>query len=239
MIGKRIENKFHKAIKQYQLIEDGDYVLVGLSGGKDSLLLTELLAKRSRIFSPRFKVCAVHVRMENISYESDTKYLEEFCSRLNVELHVLTTCFEEKPGQSKQPCFLCSWNRRKQMFRLAQKLGCNKIALGHHQDDIIHTALMNIVFEGSFSSMPVKLKLDKMPITIIRPLALVQEADISEYAAEQHYEKQKKQCPYEHDTRRQQVRNIFNTIEQINPEARYSIWHAMDSLLQPSQREGD
>ncbi|MBQ7422869.1 MAG: tRNA 2-thiocytidine biosynthesis protein TtcA [Prevotella sp.] len=238
-IEQRIEKRFRKALTDYQLIADGDHVLVALSGGKDSLLLLELLAKRSRIFKPRFKVSAVHVRMENIPYESDTRYLETFCRALDVELHVVTTSFStlQSPLEGKaigsqkresSPCFLCSWNRRKQIFNLAQLLGCNKIALGHHQDDIIHTALMNTVFEGRFSSMPVVLRMKKMPLTMIRPLALQHEADIKAYAEARHYEKQKKLCPYEHETHRAGIARLFAQIEQTNPEARYSIWHALE-----------
>lgn len=225
--GRRIEKSFKKALTQYNLIEDGDNILIGLSGGKDSLLLTELLALRSRIYSPRFAVTALHVRMSNIEYSSDTKYLEIFCRLLGINLKVVTTSFTEDETNKKPPCFLCSWYRRKEMFRVAQQLGCNKIALGHHQDDILHTALMNIVFEGRFSSMPAMLKMDKMPLTIIRPLAYVREKDIATYAVQRHYAKQLTLCPHEHDTRRQTIRQLFQHIETLNPEARYSIWHAL------------
>ena len=158
----RLNERFVKAMAAYHLIEDDDKILVGLSGGKDSLLLTELLAKRACIQHPRFKVEAIHVRMENIQYQTDTSYLEQFCSALDVPLHVVTTSFEvgnahsEDLRKQKQPCFLCSWNRRKQLFNLAQELGCNKIALGHHQDDIIHTALMNLTYQAHFATSPIR-----------------------------------------------------------------------------------
>ena len=172
-VEKRLNERFVKAMATYHLIEDDDRILVGLSGGKDSLLLLELLAKRARILHPRFSVEALHVRMENIHYETDTSYLQAFCDHLGVRLHVRTTRFEVEhtavPQQSsetaarlrkqKQPCFLCSWNRRKELFNLAQELGCNKIALGHHQDDILHTALMNLTFQGRFGTMPARLKM--------------------------------------------------------------------------------
>lgn len=130
--------------------------------------------------------------------------------------------------KSKPPCFLCSWQRRKQLFNLAQQLGCSKIALGHHQDDIIYTALMNLTFHGHFSTMPVKLKMRKMPLTVIRPLCLCQEADILAYAQQQGYRKQLKQCPYEHDTNRTAIQEIFRQMQSLNEEARYSIWHALE-----------
>ena len=251
---KRLNERFVKAMATYHLIEDDDRILVGLSGGKDSLLLLELLAKRSRIDHPRFKVEALHVRMENIHYETDTSYLQSFCDDLGVPLHVRTTRFEtdvisskvEKSQRSlhslrsvemtskdkrrqKQPCFLCSWMRRKEMFNLAQELGCNKIALGHHQDDLIHTALMNLTFQGRFDTMPALLRMRKMPLSIIRPLCMIEEKDIKTYAELQGYQKQKKLCPYETDSHRSDIKRLYDAIEQMNPEARYSIWRALNA----------
>ena len=253
-----MKERFVKAMATYHLIEDDDRILVGLSGGKDSLLLTELLAKRAKIDHPRFSVEALHVRMENIHYETDTSYLQQFCDALDVKLHVKTTRFEAEPSdklepsnksessdkskpaaqssessarlrKQKQPCFLCSWNRRKEMFNLAQELGCNKIALGHHQDDIIHTVLLNLCFQSRFGTMPALLKMRKMPLTIIRPLCLIPEADIKAYAEQQGYQKQQKICPYETNSHRTDIKQIYDRLEQLNPEVRYSIWSALET----------
>ena len=222
----------------YHLIEDDDRILVGLSGGKDSLLLTELLANRAKIDHPRFSVEALHVRMENIQYETDTSYLQQFCDEQGVKLHLRTTRFEigeetvndaRDARRQKQPCFLCSWMRRKEMFNLAQELGCNKIALGHHQDDMLHTALMNLTFQGRFDTMPARLRMRKMPLTIIRPLCLIEEADIKAYAEMKGYQKQRKICPYETNSHRTDIKRLYDEIEQINPEARYSIWRALNA----------
>jgi tRNA(Ile)-lysidine synthase TilS/MesJ len=239
-LAKRLNERFVKAMATYHLIEDDDRILVGLSGGKDSLLLLELLAKRARILHPRFEVEALHVRMENIHYETDTSYLQAFCDDLGVRLHVRTTRFEvdnlshqnnqnARLHKQKQPCFLCSWNRRKEMFNLAQELGCNKIALGHHQDDILHTALMNLCFQSRFASMPARLKMRKMPLTIIRPLCMIQEQDIKAYAELQGYQKQQKLCPYETDSHRSDIKRLYEEMERISPEARYSIWGALEA----------
>ena len=245
---KRLKERFVKAMATYHLIEDDDRILVGLSGGKDSLLLLELLAKRAKIEHPRFSVEALHVRMENIHYETDTSYLQAFCDNLGVKLHVRTTRFEvfneetasneiiKLKAQSskfkrkqKQPCFLCSWMRRKEMFNLAQELGCNKIALGHHQDDIPHTTLMNLTFQGRFGSMPARLKMRKMPLTIIRPLCMIEEQDIKTYAEQQGYQKQQKLCPYETDSHRSDIKRLYEDMERINPEVRYSLWNALNA----------
>ena len=224
---KRLNERFVRAFVTYHLLADDDHVLIGLSGGKDSLLLTELLAKRSKIAHPRFKVEAVHVRMENIRYETSTDYLQQFCDDLQMPLHLVTTRFE--PSDEKPACFLCSWHRRKQLFNLAQALGCNKIALGHHRDDIIPTTLMNLTFQGRFGTMPALLKMKKMPLSIIRPLCLTDEADIRQYAELSGYEKQLKQCPYEHVTYRTSIAKLYADIERMNPEARFSIWKALEN----------
>ena len=228
---KRLKERFVKAMATYHLIEDDDRILVGLSGGKDSLLLTELLAKRAKIQHPRFEVEALHVRMENIHYETDTSYLQQFCDNLGVKLHVRTTSFEVDGAsrKQKQPCFLCSWNRRKQLFNLAQELGCNKIALGHHQDDLIHTALMNLTYQAHFATMPARLKMRKMPLTIIRPLCLIPESDIKTWAEMQGYQKQQKLCPYETNSHRTDIKQLYDALEQMNPEVRYNIWGALEA----------
>ena len=179
-LDERLWKAFNKALGQYQLIDEDDKILVGLSGGKDSLCLLEFLARRSKVHVPHFTVEALHVRMENVRYETDTTYLQHFCEQNGVPLHIITTRF--KSSDKKPPCFLCSWQRRKQLFNFAQEHGCTKIALGHHQDDIIHTALMNLTFQGHFSTMPAKLRMRKMPLTIIRPLCLCIGTDVIFYA---------------------------------------------------------
>ena len=236
---KRIRERFVKAFATYGLLCDGDRVLVGLSGGKDSLCLLEMLGRRAQIHHPRFSVEAIHVRMTNVDYRTSTAFLEQFCADLGVPLHIVTTSFPTPPStlasslptpQSntpKPPCFLCSWQRRKQLFNLAQKLGCNKIALGHHQDDLLTTALMNLFFQSRFETMPPLLQMEKMPLQIIRPLCLVEEADIIRYAELRCYEKQVKLCPHENDTQRTTVRRMFDEMVSLNPESRHSLWNAI------------
>lgn len=225
---RRLMRLLNKALRDFSLLSTGDNLLVALSGGKDSLCLTELLALRSRIRQPRFSVAAVHVRMENVQYETDTQYLQAFCQRLNVPLHILTTRFETDTKAGRSPCYLCSWTRRKAIFRLALEQGYNKIALGHHQDDLLLTLLMNQVFEGSFDTMPALLQFRKMPLTLIRPLCRIPEELIATWSQLNHYEKQVKICPFEHESNRTRIQSIWKSMQQLNPEARYSLWHALE-----------
>lgn len=227
---KRIERRFMKGIMEYGLIEDGDRILVGLSGGKDSLALTELLARRSQVWKPRFEVAAAYISITNMGYQSDVEWLAGFCKELKIPFYVRESSFDLSTDKRKSPCFLCSWNRRKALFTLAHELKCNKIALGHHMEDILQTLLMNLTFQGTFSTMPPKLLMRKFQMTIIRPLCLVHEDDLMELSALRKWPHQIKNCPYENLSGRTQIKSILKQLEQLNPEARYSMWGAMSNV---------
>ena len=227
---RRIEKRFNKGVVQYGLIEEGDKILIGLSGGKDSLALIELLGRRSRIFKPRFSVVAVHVVMKNIPYKSDLEYLRAHSETYGVPFVVYETEFDPTTDTRKSPCFLCSWNRRKALFTVAKEQGCNKIALGHHMDDILETLLMNMTYQGAFSTMPPKLVMRKFDMTIIRPMCLVHESDLIELAELHNYRKQVKNCPYESQSSRSEVKGILKQLEALSPEARYSMWNSMTNV---------
>lgn len=222
---KRLKSRFHETCKQYELLQDGDKVLIGLSGGKDSLLLTELLGAQARIYKPKIKVYAAHVRVKERNYQSDTRYLESFCQETGVPFEVLDTQIigEEK----KEPCFLCSWYRRKALLNAARKLGCNKIALGHHRDDVLHTLLMNLIYEGRCESIMPMLQLDKMPIQFIRPLWGIDEQDIQAYADCRGYHKQEHLCPFEKVTARTQMTTLLKELESMNTNVRSSLIHSI------------
>jgi len=256
---KKIQRLFHRACAEYSLLEDGDRVLVALSGGKDSLMLLRLMGEQQRIFKPHIEVEAVHVVMDNIPYETDHTYIQRFCEELGVRLTILHSSFTIHSSQftvhslfpkrpddqmpkrpnlqsnqakrrQKTPCFLCSWNRRKAIFSFAQERGFNKVALGHHQDDILTTLLMNMIYEGSIQTMPPKLKMKHYPVEIIRPLCLVSEKMIGEEAERLGFEKQKTPCPYDRQTKRKEINDLFHQLEAMNPEARYSLWNSMRNI---------
>lgn len=235
----KIKRRFHEACEQYGLLADGDKVLIGLSGGKDSLLLVELLGAQAKIYKPRIEVIAVHVRVAERNYRSDLTYLEQFCMSHGVRLEVCDTRIEDVDGASghsdkqetrkeKNPCFLCSWYRRKVLLDKAQEWGCNKIALGHHRDDVLQTMLMNLIYEGRCSSIPPILPLDKMPIAFIRPLWKIDERDIVQYAEMQGYQKQLHLCPFEKETSRSEAAELLVQLEEMNPEVRASLMHVLE-----------
>lgn len=225
-----IQQRFNKACADYGLIEEGDRILVGVSGGKDSLVLLELLGNRAKIFKPHFEVEAAHVIMTNIPYRTDTIYLSKMAEDVDIPFHVIDTSFDPSTDHRHTPCFLCSWNRRKVLFDKAKELHCNKIALGHHMDDLLVTLLMNMTFQGAYGTMPPKLKMDKFDMTIIRPLCQICEKDLNKMALIRGYRPQEKSCPYENASHRNSIKKILYQIEKISPEARYNMWGAMTNI---------
>ena len=171
-----------------------------------------------------------HIVMSNIPYRSDIDYLKSRADEHGLSFFVHETSFGASTDTRKSPCFLCSWNRRKALFTVAKEQGCNKIALGHHMDDILETLLMNITYQGAFSSMPPRLVMKKFDMTIIRPMCLVHEADLMELAQVRGYRKQVKNCPYESQSSRSAMKGILKQLEEMNPEARYSLWGSMTNV---------
>ena len=223
----KLLRSFREGVKEFNLITPSDVILIGLSGGKDSLALLDLMGDLLRRSNNGFTLHALHVRMVGVDYQSDTDYLREQCARHKITYHERLVSFDADRNEKRTPCFLCSWNRRKTLFEVAQELGCNKIALGHHQDDILHTALMNLSYAGSFSTMPCLLKMQKMPLPIIRPLCKVKEALLKEWSIVADYQPLVKLCPHERASKRTEISLLFEQLELQNPEFRANLWNAL------------
>ena len=219
-----LRKQFNRGCVEHGLLEDGDRILVALSGGKDSMLLTRLLAERQRIFRPSISVGAAYVTMDNIPYESDHAALDAFCREEGVPLAVVHASFEDRGRQDKNPCFLCARHRRRVLFDYAVSHGFNKLALGHHQDDILVTLLMNMNYEGRIDTMRPSVTMQHYPLTVIRPLCLVRESYISQYASEAGLRGLKAVCPYDHATHRTTMKEVLGYMESVNPEARFNLW---------------
>ncbi|MDL2282889.1 tRNA 2-thiocytidine(32) synthetase TtcA [Odoribacter sp. OttesenSCG-928-G04] len=222
--------KVGKAIFDYEMIDNGDTVLVGVSGGKDSLALLEVLALRGRDKKYDYKVKAAHIAVENVSYEVDEEYVRSFCEKLGVELIHRTIDAGVKEGSKKPACFVCSWNRRKALFEIAKESGCNKLALGHHRDDAIESLLMSMMFNGTIASMPPKLSMFEGTFTLIRPLIYMSNEETSQFAAFREFKKQKKNCPYEQATNRKAVHELIAQMEKLSPHVRGNLFAAMGNV---------
>lgn len=230
MIFDTIIRKAGKAMKGYEMLEDNDKILIGLSGGKDSLALVEVLANRQKIYKPKIEVIACHIYIKNIGYQSDIEYLKNFCQDHDIKFIHSEISIQEDTKKNRNQCFLCSWFRRKQLFKIAEENGCNKIALGHHKDDAIETLLMNQIYQGTFSTMPPKLVMKNYNVTIIRPLILLREQEITELSNEHNYKKQVKNCPYEKESKRDEIKVLIKTLEKMNPNVMSSIYNSMTNI---------
>jgi len=226
----KVRIKAGKAINTFELIKADDRIAVGVSGGKDSLTLLEVLNKRKEFIPIDYKLFAVHVNIVNIPYEIDRQFLKDFCEALEIPLYIEEIQIDLNKKTNKSPCFTCSWNRRKVLFTKTAKLKCNKLALGHHMDDIIETLFMNMTFQGSISTMPPKLSMFNNEFEIIRPFSLIPEKDIYFYAKQMGFPLEKKNCPYSKETSRNKMKQIVTDLVKINKKARNNIFWSMTNI---------
>jgi len=227
---RKINQKVGKAIQKYQLISEGDRILVGLSGGKDSMVLLETLAGRLKYHQVKYELAAIHISLKSQPYSIDLDYLSTFAASLQVPfIHRIidVDIFEEK---NNNPCFICSWNRRKALFEIAQDLAYNKLALGHHLDDAIETLLMNMVFQSSISSMPPVLKMFDNKLQIIRPLSLLTEEESRQFAAIKNFRREVKTCTFEKDSKRKDVKQLIAKLAELVPNVRSNIYASMTNI---------
>ena len=225
---RRILHRVREAVAAYRLIEPGDRMLVALSGGKDSMALLHFLSVMRRSNNGSFDLHAVHVRMANVDYRTDLLQLKEYAEQHGTGFEILDASFAPDKKEDRSPCFLCSWTRRKTLFNYAQANGYNKIALGHHRDDLLQTAMMNLTFNGTFATMPARLAMDKFPITLIRPLCGVDEADLRLWADFTEVVATVKACPFDKIGKRHEIHGIMEQMQAFNPELRQSLWHALN-----------
>jgi tRNA 2-thiocytidine biosynthesis protein TtcA len=239
---RKVAKAAGKTIFIHKLLNEGDRVLIGLSGGKDSLSLVDILADwnaRSPV-----KVClhAAHIGLDGIGHEIVVPVLERFCSERNVDFHHRVVPVDMNRDQDTDKCFICAWYRRKALFTLARELSCTKLALGHHLDDIIVTLLMNMSFRGNISTMSTRVRLFDGKLTIIRPLGEIEESAIVRYAELKKIDVQKVRCEYGKDQARAKFRGIIDQIAGNNPRVRRNIYNSMGDIRKeylPDSGSGD
>ncbi len=225
-----VEKTAGEAINRWQLVKGGDKVAVGISGGKDSYVLLDILAGRRSRLPVTYDILAVHVKLSGMSYTIDRSFAENLCRELRVPFFFLEMPGPDPDPELSTPCVMCSRLRRKYMFDFCREQGCTKLALGHHRDDIIETFLMNQIFQGTVSSLPPKLSIFNGSLDIIRPLALLGEDRIREYAVLKNFSLQTETCPYENLTNRRKVREILDTMKKLNPDAASCIFKSMSNI---------
>lgn len=228
-----VQQAFEKAIKKYNLIQKNDKILVGLSGGIDSLVLLDLLAMRKKYFNIDFKLKAAHVNITNIPYSVDVEFLKNFCEQRDVEFLNINQDIEiDQSKLTTNPCFICSWNRRKLLFNYARENNFNKLALGHHKDDAIETFLINLVYHGTISSLPVTLKMFSGRMDLIRPLMYLNKQQILDFSRAKAYEAKLKTCNFDDKTNRRKINNILEEMKKFNPYVETNIFNSMSNIFE-------
>ncbi len=229
----RLRRRIGKTILRHELINDGDRVLVGVSGGKDSLILLDALTSKRTGLPIKFDVVAVHIAVKNVLYEADTEFIENFCKERNIEFHLREIELDFSRDPKVSPCFVCSWNRRAELFKLTNTLNCNKLALGHHMDDLIETLILNMAFNAEISALPYKVKMFKGRFEIIRPLLNIEEKDLTKYAKLTGLDnKELKQCNFSKDSKRQLAKNIIKQLEAVNPKVRLNLFRSTNKIVE-------
>lgn len=227
---KKLCRKAGKTILENALISSGDRLLVGLSGGKDSLVLLELLEDRRKAVPFVFEIFAAHIKITDSGYSADEQYLNNFCQSLNIPLIFESAIAGISDNNDKSPCFLCSWHRRKKLFDLTKKLNCNKLSFGHHRDDALETFMMNLLYHGSVSSLPYDLKMFNGRIHLIRPLLDIWENEIEEYSRLRNFKAIDKACEFENKTKRKFVRSLIDEINSHYPKSKINMFKALGNL---------
>jgi len=221
-----------KAVLDYKMIEEGDRVLVGVSGGADSFALLDLLDS-AMIFIPRFSFIAVYIDMgfdpSYKSYNVLEKYFQENNYRYVIEKSDIGN-LAHSDYNKKNPCFLCSRQRRKRIFEIADAEVCNKIAFAHHRDDIIETLLINMFYGREISTMMPNQRIFGGKLHIIRPLSYLREELVKKYSKERQFPTTKNDCPTSLTSKRVYVKNLLNELERDNKQIRDNIYKAMSHV---------
>jgi tRNA 2-thiocytidine biosynthesis protein TtcA len=230
-IDQQVRRLLGKALHHYDLIENGDKILVAVSGGKDSLLLLWLLRERLRRVPIDYELLAVHV---DPGFESASAgQVEEFLASEKFAYEILRTDFgirAHSEENRENPCFLCARLRRTLLFQKAQEFGCNKVAFGHNQDDFIETFFINICYGAQVASMVPKQQFFGGEITVIRPLALIPAATVERVCRRLALPVVENCCPSAHSSKRQQVRSLLTELYRGNSKVRGNIFHAMSNV---------
>ena len=225
---KRMLSFVRRAVDDYGMIEEGDRIAVGVSGGKDSLALLATLCALRRFYPKKFDIVAVTVDM---GFEgSDYSTIEDFCRTLEVEYKIVKTeiakiIFDVR--KESNPCSLCAKMRRGSLHAAAQEAGCNKVALGHHYDDAVETFMMNLFFEGRIGCFSPTTYLSNRKIHLIRPMIYATEKDVQYFARRQELPVIKSLCPEDHATEREKMKQLLTDLERENKGIKHRIFHAM------------
>lgn len=230
-VNKEMRRLTGKAIHTRAMIRDGDHVLVAVSGGKDSLALLWLLRERIKRIPIKYRLTAVHVD-PGFSPDSASR-MEAFFLEHSFEYRVIRTDIGPRahgPENRENPCFLCSRLRRKLLFETAAELGCNRIALGHHKDDMIETFFLNVFYGASISTMQPVQEIFGGKLILIRPLFMVDEDLVQRYSRSMGWSEIDLGCPTAESSKRKEIKTMLNGLYRSNKKVKGNIFHALQNV---------
>jgi len=230
-VAKEIKRLTGKAIHTKDMIRDGDHVMVAVSGGKDSLALLWLLKERIKRVPIDYRITAVHVDPGFGANSADQ--MTSFFLAHGFEFRVIESDIGPKahgPQNRENPCFLCSRLRRKLLFQTAEEVGCNRMAFGHHKDDLIETFFLNVFYGASISTMVPVQGLFGGKLTVIRPFYLVDEDLIHRYAQLMDWPEISLDCPTAGSSKREEVKNMLKLFYRSNRKIKGNIFHALQNV---------
>lgn len=237
---KKIWCKFTKAINQYELVKEGDRIAVCISGGKDSMLMAKLFQELK--LHNKFEFDVKFLVMDPGYSPANRKVIEENARKLNIPIHIFESdIFESVFNVEKSPCYLCARMRRGHLYHFAQELGCNKIALGHHYDDVIETILMGMLYGSQIQTMMPKLHSTNFEgMELIRPLYLVREDDIKAWRDYNNLRFIQCACKFtdtcttcnneENKSKRVEIKELIKTLKQTNPYVEGNIFKSIENV---------
>ncbi len=225
---QRLLSYVRKAVDDYHLIDDGDKIAVGISGGKDSLTLLYALNSLKRFYPNKFDICGVTVDLGFGNLDLDP--IRSLCDFLNVQYTIISTdiakiVFEDR--KETNPCSLCAKMRKGALNEKIKEMGCNKVAYAHHKDDVVETMLLSLIYEGRFHTFAPRTYLDRMDLTVIRPLLYVKEADVIGFTNKMKLPVCKSPCPADGNTKREYVKQMLKGLEHETPGTRERMFTAI------------
>lgn len=217
-----------KAIDDYHMIEEGDKIAIGISGGKDSLTLLHAFSNLRRFYPKKFELHAVTVDLgfENLNLDK----IQDLCDELNVEYTIVKTdianiIFNER--KESNPCSLCAKMRKGALNESIKAAGCNKVAYAHHKDDVVETMLMSLIFEGRLHTFAPVTYLDRMDLTVIRPMMYMNESDVIGFVNKHNVPVVKSPCPADGYTKREYIKNLLRQLNLENPGVKERMFTAI------------
>ncbi|MBQ9030342.1 MAG: tRNA 2-thiocytidine(32) synthetase TtcA [Parasporobacterium sp.] len=234
MTSRQLLSQTRRAIDDFGMINDGDMIAIGVSGGKDSLSLLYAMKQLSRFYPHPFQIHAVTV---DLGFGNlDLEQIAAYCEDLEVPYHIAETQIAEivfNQRQESNPCSLCAKMRKGAFNQFVKELGCNKTAFGHHKDDLVQTMLMSLIFEGRFHTFEPVTVLDRSGLTLIRPFIYINEADIKGFINKYQITPLKNPCPADGNTSRQQIAELLSSLNRTYPGVKDRMFTAIMNQLIP------